>query len=80
MIEQEKPRQPGRVVALVVAFWVGGTVLQTLFGWLLGQTGLLEPEIAGRVGQALGWGLLCVVSFVYRAQIDDWLRGIVDEP
>lgn len=80
MIEEEKPRRPARIVTLVVGFWVGGTILQSLLGWLLGQTGLLEPEIAGRLGQALSWGLLCVLSFVYRARIDDWLRGIVDEP
>lgn len=76
MIDPEKPRRPTRVVALVAGFWLVGTLLQSVFGWLVGSTGLVEAEIAFRAGQALGWGLLCVISFVYRERIDAWLRAL----
>jgi hypothetical protein len=79
VIEPEKPRRPSRVVVLVVGFWVAGTVLQSAFGWLIGSAGLAQPEIAFRVGQALGWGLLCVISFLYRVRIDAWLRALESE-
>ena len=79
MIEPEKPRRPTRVVALVTGFWIVGGLLQSVFGWVVGATGLVEEEIAFRVGQVLGWGLLCVVSYVYRVQIDAWLRALESE-
>ena len=76
MIEPEKPRRPTRVVLLVLGFWVIGTVLQSVFGSLVDTAGLFSTDVAHRVGQALGWGLLCVISFVYRVRIDAWLRAL----
>jgi hypothetical protein len=75
MIDPERPRRPGRVIVFVLALWIIGITLQTVFGTAVGATGLLEPDTSLRAGQILGWGLLCVVSFVYRHQIDDWLRS-----
>jgi hypothetical protein len=60
---------------MVVAYWIVGNVLQTALAWLLVSAGLLEAETAGRVGLILGWGLLFVVSLVYRERLDDWLRA-----
>lgn len=71
----ERPRRPGRVILLVAAIWLAGTVLQIALGWLIQQAGLVEPEIAARIGQAVGWGLLCLVSFWYRHPLDEWLRS-----
>lgn len=59
---------------MVIAYWIVGNVLQSILSTLLVSAGLLDSEMAGRVGLVLGWGLLFVVSFVYREPLDDWLR------
>jgi hypothetical protein len=71
----ERPRRPGRVILLVTAFWLVGTILQGGLRWLIEQAGLVEPEVAARIGQVVGWGLLCVLSFWYRRPLDEWLRS-----
>jgi hypothetical protein len=71
----ERPRRPGRVILLVTAFWLAGTILQGGLRWLIEQAGLAEPEVATRIGQVAGWGLLCVLSFWYRQPLDEWLRS-----
>jgi hypothetical protein len=71
----ERPRRPGKVILLVVAFWLVGTALQAGLRWLIEQAGLVDPDIAGRIGQAVGWGLLCVLSYWYRHPLDEWLRA-----
>lgn len=60
---------------MVIAYWIVGNVLQSGFAWLLVSGGLLEAELAGRFGLILGWGLLFVVSLIYRERLDDWLRA-----
>ena len=60
---------------MVVVYWVLGNVLQAALGSLLVSGGLLDDELASRAGLVLGWGLLFVVSFVFRERLDDWLRG-----
>jgi hypothetical protein len=68
------PRRPIKVVAMVVVYWVGGNILQSALGSLLVSGGLLDSDNAFRVSLVLGWGLLFLVSFVYREQLDRWLR------
>ena len=60
---------------MVVVYWVLGNVLQAVLGSLLVSAGLLDAEMAGRAGLALGWGLLFAVSLVLRDHLDDWLRA-----
>lgn len=60
---------------MVIAYWVLGNVLQAALAWLLVSGGLLGDEMAGRAGLILGWGLLFVVSLVFRERLDDWLRS-----
>ena len=60
---------------MVVAYWVGGNVLQNVLAWLLVSGGLLDAETASRAGLILGWGLLFVVSLMFREWLDDWLRS-----
>ena len=70
----EQPRRPGKVVLLVAAFWLVGTALQSAVRWLAEQVGVSDVEIASRVGSIVGWGLLFVLSVIYRHGIDAWLR------
>ena len=70
-----RPRRPIKVVAMVIVYWVLGNVLQAALGSLLVSGGLLSDEMASRVGLVLGWGLLFVVSLVFRERLDDWLRA-----
>ena len=70
-----RPRRPIKVVAMVVVYWVLGNVLQAVLGSLLVNGGLLDDEMASRAGLVLGWGLLFVVSLVFRERLDDWLRA-----
>jgi hypothetical protein len=60
---------------MVIAYWIVGNILQSGFAWLLVRSGLLEPELANWVGLIVGWGLLFVVSLIYRESLDDWLRA-----
>ena len=75
MIDGPRPRRPIKVVVMVIAYWVLGNVLQSALAWLLVSGGLLEAETAGRAGLILGWGLLFVISFIFRERLDDWLRA-----
>ena len=75
MSDGPRPRRPIKVVAMVVAYWIAGNVLQAALAWLLVSAGLFDAEMAGRVGLVLGWGLLFVVSLVFRERLDDWLRA-----
>jgi hypothetical protein len=59
----------------VLSYWIGGSLLQSALGWLLTNGGLLDADSAYRASLILGWGLLVVVSFVYREGLDDWLRA-----
>ena len=70
-----RPRRPIKVVAMVIVYWVLGNVLQAALGSLLVSGGLLSDEMASRVGLVLRWGLLFVVSLVFRERLDDWLRA-----
>jgi hypothetical protein len=70
-----RQRRPIKVVAMVIVYWVGGNVLQSVLGWLLVSGGLLDAEMASRAGLILGWGLLFVVSLIFRERLDDWLRS-----
>lgn len=70
-----RPRRPIKVVVMVVVYWVLGNVLQAVLGSLLVSGGLLGDEMASRVGLVLGWGLLFVVSLVFRERLDAWLRA-----
>jgi hypothetical protein len=72
--DEERPRRPSRVILLVVAYWVVGTALQSGVRWLAEQAGVTDEGTSTRVGLLLGWGLLFVVSVVYRHQVDGWLR------
>ena len=69
-----RPRRPIKVVTMVVVYWVGGNILQSILSWLLVNGGLLDADNAFRVGLILGWGLLFLVSFYCREQLDHWLR------
>ena len=60
---------------MVIAYWIVGNILQSGFAWLLMRSGLLEAELASWVGLIVGWGLLFVVSLIYRESLDDWLRA-----
>ena len=75
MIDGPRPRRPIKVVVMVIADWVLGNVLQSALAWLLVSAGPLEAEAAGRAGLVLGWGLLFVISFIFRERLDDWLRA-----
>ena len=70
----ERPRRPGKVIVLVVAFWVSGTILQGALRWVAEQAGVQDADTATRIGQVAGWGLLFVLSVIYRRPIDEWLR------
>ena len=70
----ERPRRPSKVILLIAVLWLVGGALQSLFGVLLANSGALEEGRATVLGQILGWGLLIVVFYVYRRQLEDWLR------
>jgi|RhiMethySRZTD1v2_1073278.scaffolds.fasta_scaffold2044510_2 hypothetical protein len=70
-----RSRRPIKVVVMVIAYWILGNVLQAAFAWLTTTAGLLDPETASRAGLVLGWGLLFVISFIFRERLDDWLRS-----
>lgn len=70
----ERSRRPSRVIVLVVAFWVSGTILQSLFRSAAEMAGVADVDTATRIGQVAGWGLLFVLSLIYRRPIDEWLR------
>jgi hypothetical protein len=70
-----RPRRPGKVVIMVIAFWVVGNILQSIVGWLLGSSGLFDANTAFYVGLVLGWGLLFLISLYYRDYLDYWLRS-----
>ena len=74
MTSSEKPRRPSKVILLIVLLWLVGGALQTVFGLLLVNSGMLEAGTATLVGQILGWGLLVVVFYCYRKRLEDWLR------
>ena len=75
MIDGPRPRRPIKVVVMVIAYWVLGNVLQSALAWLLVSGGLLDAETAVPAGLVLGWGLLFVISFIFRERLDDWLRA-----
>ena len=60
---------------MVVVYWVVGNILQSVIGSGLVSAGLLEEEGAFRAGLIAGWGLLFVLSYRFREQLDDWLRA-----
>ena len=60
---------------MVVAYWVVGNAVHAVIARLLVGGGLLDDELAGWAGLVIGWGLLFVLSFVYRERLDDWLRS-----
>ena len=70
----ERSRRPGKVILLVVAFWVSGTVLQGALRSVAEQAGVTDVDVATRIGQVTAWGLLFVLSVIYRRPIDVWLR------
>ena len=74
MYEGERPRKPSRVILMVITFWIAGSLFQTLFGLLINSTGLVAEGSEVWIGRALGWGLLFAISWVYREQLDTWLR------
>ena len=71
----ERPRRPGKVILLVLGFWIIGTILQGAFRWVAEQAGVSDAEMATRIGLAAGWGLLFVLSLIYRRPMDAWLRA-----
>jgi hypothetical protein len=75
MSREEHPRRAGKVILLVVGLWVAGNALQSLIGWLLSNSSLVDANAAVLVGQVLAWGLLFVVSYYYRHELDVWLRS-----
>lgn len=73
----DRPRRPIRVVILVLAFWIGGNILQALIALGLASTGLVADDLAPWSNAAsliAGWGLLFAVALVYRESLDAWLR------
>jgi len=60
---------------MVVAYWIVGNVLQSILASLIVSAGLLDAETASRAGLILGWGLLFVLSYIFRERLDDWLRS-----
>ena len=74
MTSSERPRRPSKVILLIILLWLVGGALQTIFGLLLAEGGMLEAGTATLVGQILGWGLLVVVFYRYRKRLEDWLR------
>jgi hypothetical protein len=70
-----RPRRPARVVILVLAFWVIGNALQVGLTRLFDASGLLDPSLIVITSQVLGWGLLFIISFLYRERLDFWLRN-----
>jgi hypothetical protein len=73
--DDQNPRRPGRVIILVLGFWIVGGTLQSMFGWLLANSGMFDVSNAVLIGQVLAWGLLFVASYAYRRELDIWLRS-----
>jgi len=69
-----RQRRPIKVVALVVGCWVLGRLLQAGLTSLVAESGVLTPEASEWPAIIVAWGLLCVVGYVYRERLDDWLR------
>ncbi len=74
MTSGEKARRPLKVVILVVALWLVGGSMQSAFGQLLTNSGLVESGTAAIIGQVVAWGLLFLVFLYFRRQLDLWLR------
>ena len=74
MTNGEKARRPLKVVILVVALWFVGGTMQSAFGQLLANSGLVESRTAALVGQLLAWGLLFLIFVYFRRPLDRWLR------
>jgi hypothetical protein len=74
MSDGPRQRRPIKVVLMVAIFWIGGTILQSAFAWMLRSSGIVGDDSAGTVGLILGWGILFLASLYYRQPLDDWLR------
>jgi ABC-type cobalamin transport system permease subunit len=74
MSDGPRQRRPIKVVLMVAAFWIGGTVLQSALAWLLSNSGVVGDDSAGTIGLILGWGILFLGSLYYRQPLDAWLR------
>ena len=74
MSDGPRPRRAGKVVVLVLAFWIVGNLVQAALTWTLEGRGLVGVEAAARWGLVLSWGLLFLVAFVLRERLDRWLR------
>jgi ABC-type cobalamin transport system permease subunit len=74
MSDGPRQRRPIKVVLMVAAFWIGGTILQSALAWLLSNSGVVGDASAGTIGLILGWGILFLGSLYYRQPLDDWLR------
>ena len=74
MPDGERPRRPGKVILLVVVLWIVGGGLQTTIGALAARSGLVDEASASLVGLVIGWGLLIVIFYYYRREIEAWLR------
>jgi hypothetical protein len=59
---------------MVIVYWVVGNALQSVLGGLIERAGLVGPNDAVYAGLIVGWGLLFVLSLVYRDHLDRWLR------
>jgi hypothetical protein len=70
-----RPRQPLKVVIMVVAFWIVGNVLQSVCGWAMRTSGLLDGSDLVWGSLVVAWGLLFVVALVFRESLDRWLRS-----
>jgi hypothetical protein len=69
-----RPRKPVKVVGLVLVFWIIGNALQVGLSRLFEGSGLLDPSLIVITSQVIGWGLLFVISLVFRERLDFWLR------
>jgi hypothetical protein len=70
-----RPRQPLKVVVLVVTFWIVGNVLQAVCGWAMRTSGLLDGTALDWGSLVVAWGLLFIVALVFRESLDRWLRS-----
>lgn len=71
-----RSRRPGKVVILVIGFWILGNILQAGFSGLVERSGLIDDaDTTAWAGLALGWGLLFIISLYFRERLDDWLRS-----
>jgi hypothetical protein len=70
-----RPRQPLKVVVLVVAFWTVGNVLQAVCGWAMRTSGLLDGTALAWGSLVVAWGLLFVLALAFHESLDRWLRS-----